>query len=129
MRTKIKLTPLVVLILLLFSLLILQSCSLADRADPLEPTLTALNAAMAQTLTAVKSEDSVIHSLATAETVATAESQVIIATQTAEVVAQEQNSTGNRRVSPGQSWPNCRDMAWIRPMGRSAGSTIRSVCN
>lgn len=90
MRTKIKLTPLVLLILLLFSLLILQSCSLADRADPLEPTLTALNAAMAQTLTAVKSEDSVIHSLATAETVATAESQVIIATQTAEVVAQEQ---------------------------------------
>jgi hypothetical protein len=91
MRPKLHRAPLVMLALVILSLFVLVSCGVINKGNPLEPTLTALNASVAQTMTAVKQEDVSNDTLATEETFATAEKQVVISTQTAEVIAQEQN--------------------------------------
>jgi hypothetical protein len=99
MKPKLRYLPIVILTLIILSLFMLQSCSMTNKGNPLEPTLTALNAAIAQTMTAVKQDDASSNVLATEQTIATTESQVVISTQTAEVVVQEQNQQATASVA------------------------------
>jgi hypothetical protein len=99
MQPKFRPIPLVILTLILLSLFILQSCSMTNKGNPLEPTLTALNAAVAQTMTAVKQDVASSDSLATVQSIATVQNQVAVSTQTAEVVAQEQKQQATSAVA------------------------------
>jgi hypothetical protein len=90
MKATTRLTLLSVLIVCTLTFFALSSCSLTKSENPLVPTLTALSAAMEQTMAAVADQDVVEQSLATAETLATSQSEVAIATQTAEIVATQQ---------------------------------------
>ena len=73
------------------SLLILQGCSLLERSNPLEPTLTALSASINLTVTAIQQEDTTTNVQATSESIATAQS-LLLSTQTAQSIAQDQQA-------------------------------------
>jgi hypothetical protein len=91
MHAKINSILLIDMAMLVIAMSLLPGCSALQGSNPLEPTLTALNAAVAQTMTAVNQETGGVNSQATAESIAAAQSQ-LQATQTAQLAVQEQAS-------------------------------------
>lgn len=89
MKPKMRLHFAILLFLFSLGLVGIAGCNLIDQSNPLEPTLTALNVSIAQTMTADNRLDIMEQSQATAESAATAQSQVLV-TQTAESIVQEQ---------------------------------------
>jgi hypothetical protein len=85
-------------ILVLTALVVFGSgCSQLNQENPLAPTLTALNASVAQTATAISLPAAQLDTLATAQVQATEQSQAIEVTQAAQVqeATQEQQATAD----------------------------------